>query len=158
MTSRAALIIAFIVPSVTLSVFPDVVPGRWEKVDGLKPGSAVTLELASGEKSEGAFVASTPQALTVESDTGGARTIPKDALSRVLLKRSGKRGMLYGAAIGAGAGIATGLAVSSQFDETFFARADLMALTCGGIGALAGALIGQAAIKSEEQEVVFRRR
>jgi hypothetical protein len=157
MNSRIVLVLAGVVLLVTSFGYSDVIPGRWEKVDSLQAGSNVVVELVSGDRVEGELLSSAADALTIR-DNGAARVIPKEAVSRVLVaRRTGKHGALYGAAIGAGAGVATGLAVSSQFDETFFARADLMGLTCGAIGALTGAVIGNAAMKSDEREVVFRR-
>jgi len=142
---------------VTALGLADVIPGRWEKVDQLEAGSALVLELTAGDRIECEFVSSTPEELTIETDEGRRQPIPKASIARISLVKPRKNRAVIGAAIGAGAGVATGLAVSSQFDETFFARGDLMALTCGAIGALTGALIGNAASRPEQQEVVFRR-
>ncbi len=134
----------------------DVVPGRWEKVDQLQAGSPLILELVTGDRIECAFFASNPEELTIETNDGKRQTIPKTTVTLVSRLQPRKARAVLGMAVGAGAGVGTGLAISSQFDETFFARADLMALTCGAIGALTGALIGNALSKPAGQEVVFR--
>lgn len=143
---------------VTSMAIADVIPGRWEKVDALEAGSPLILELVAGDRIDGEFVASTPEDLTIRRQEGNPQTLPKSAIAQISLVRRAKHRAAIGAAIGAGAGVATGLAISSGFDETFFARGDLMALTCGGIGALTGALIGNAVGRPEQQEVVFRSR
>ncbi len=151
------LVVSVVLLFVTALGLADVIPGRWEKVDQLKLGSALILELTAGDRIECEFVASTPEELTIETDEGKRQPIPKASVARVSLVQPRKNRAVIGAVIGAGGGMATGLAISSQFDETFFARGDLMALTCGGIGALTGALIGNAISRPAGQEVVFRR-
>jgi hypothetical protein len=42
-----------------------VVPGRWEKVDGLQEGTRIVVEIKSGDRLEGALKGSSPQELTV---------------------------------------------------------------------------------------------
>ncbi|RPI20768.1 MAG: hypothetical protein EHM61_26355 [Acidobacteria bacterium] len=141
----------------TTPLLPDVVPGRWEKVDSLKPGDEIVLELQSGEKAEVVFVSSNPEAVVLGTDSGKRRTITKSEIVRVSRVVKTRQRELLGLGIGAGAGVATGLAISSRFDETFFARRDLMALSCGGIGALTGYLIGRGASRPEHEEILFRR-
>ena len=138
--------------------FADVIPGRWEKVDQLQAGSPLILELLAGDRIECEFIASTPEELTIATQEGNRQAIAKGTVAQISLVRPAKGRAALGAAIGAGAGVATGLAISSQFDETFFARGDLMALTCGGIGALTGALIGNAMGRPAQEEMVFRRK
>lgn len=138
--------------------FAEVIPGRWEKVDQLEARSPLILELATGDRIECEFISSTAEELTIETADLRRQAIPKATVARALLVRPAKNRTLLGTAIGTGAGAAAGLIISSPFDETFFARADLMALTCGAIGALTGALIGNAVGHPAEQEVVFRSR
>jgi len=146
-----------IVFSVTLA-FADVIPGRWDKVANLAPGAPIVVEMQSGDTIRGGFVFTTADSLGIEVETSNRMTVPKSAVLRVLEEKKGKKQTLLGTAIGAGGGVAAGLAISANFDETFFARADLMAITCGAIGALTGALIGNAIGSDDRQEVIFRSR
>jgi hypothetical protein len=153
-----------LIPSVILLVFSltftfaDVIPGRWDKVANLVPGTRIVVEMQSGDSIRGAFVFTTGDSLGIDLETSNRMTVPKNAVLRVLEEKKGKKQTLLGTAIGAGGGVATGLAISSQFDETFFARRDLMALSCGAIGALTGALIGRSIGGDDRQEVIFRSR
>lgn len=138
--------------------FADVIPGRWEKVANLAPGTPIFVEMQSGDRIQGKFASLADESLAVDVGPGNRMTVPKNAVSRVLQEKKGKRQTALGALIGVGGGVATGLAISANFDETFFARGDLMALTCGGIGALTGALIGRSIGGDERQEVIYRSR
>jgi len=157
--TNSKLTITVILMSLSISLtFADVIPGRWDKVANLVPGTPIVVEMQSGDSIRGTFVSTTDESLAIDSETKNRMTVPKSAVSRVLEERKGKRQTLLGAVIGAGGGVATGLAISASFDETFFARADLMALTCGAIGALTGALIGNSIGGDDRQEVIFRSR
>jgi RNase P/RNase MRP subunit p29 len=138
--------------------FAEVIPGRWEKVDSLVPGTPVLVELQSGDGIPGELVSTTAGSLVIDAASQNRMTVPKNAVARVLQMKKGKRQTLLGTLIGTGSGVVTGLVISTRFDETFFARQDLMALTCGGIGALTGALIGRAVRSPDREEVVFQSR
>jgi hypothetical protein len=157
MKARILVAMFVVLACTTPSLFPDVVPGRWEEVDSLKPGDDIIVELQSGERAEVVFVSSNSEAIILGADIGKTPTIAKNEVVRVSRFRKAGRRDLLGLGIGAGAGVATGLAISSRLDETFFARGDLMAVACGGIGALTGYLIGHAANRPECEEILFRR-
>ena len=139
-------------------LFADVIPGRWDKVANLVPGTRIVVEMQSGDSIRGAFVVTSPDSLGIEVESGNRIAVPKSGVSRVLEEKKGKRRTLLGTVVGGAAGAVTGLAISRSFDETFFARADLMALSCGGIGTLAGALIGHSIGTGDRQEEIFRSR
>jgi len=138
--------------------FADVIPGRWDKVASLIPGTRIVVQMESGDSIQGEFVFTTAESLAIDIETNNRTTVPKKAVSRVLEEKKGHRRTLLGTVIGGTAGALTGVAISGRFDETFFARRDLMALSCGGIGALAGALIGRSIGTDDHQEVIFRSR
>ncbi len=154
---KMTAIVILVVLSITLT-FADVIPGRWDKVANLAPGTRIIVEMESGDSIHGGFVSTTAESLAIDVETNNRTTVPKSGVARILQEKKGKRQTLLGTAIGAAGGVATGLAISSRFDETFFARQDLMALTCGGIGALTGALIGNSIGGEDHQEVIFRSR
>lgn len=154
---RMTATVILIVLSITYTV-ADVIPGRWDKVANLAPDTRIIVEMESGDSIHGGFASLTADSLAIDLETNNRTTVPKSGVARVLQEKKGKRQTLLGTGIGAAGGVATGLAISSQFDETFFARQDLMALTCGGIGALVGALIGNSIGGDDRQEVIFRSR
>jgi hypothetical protein len=140
------------------STLANVVPGRWDKVANLVPGTQIIVEMQSGDSIRGGFVSVDDQSLAIDAGINNRTSVPKSGVVRVLQEKKGKRQTLIGTSIGAAGGVLTGVLISSRSDETFFARADLMALTCGGIGALAGALIGHSIDGDNREEVIFRSR
>jgi hypothetical protein len=90
-----------------VSAWAETVPGRWEKVELLKPGSSVSVLLLSGELAEGAFEGIQGDQLLLRR---GQTTVPleKHAIYRVTTshveKDSPARGALWGLAVGAAFG------------------------------------------------------
>ena len=88
-----------------------VVPGRWEKVDGLQEGTQIVVEMKSGDRLEGAFKGSSPQDLTVTDPAGSDRQVPKTAVAKIMTAEKVKDGLSNGMLIGMGVG--TGVAVGA---------------------------------------------
>ena len=88
-----------------------VVPGRWEKVDGLKKGTRIVVEMKSGDRLEGAFKGSSPQDLTVTDPAQSDRQVPKTAVAKIMTAEKVKDGLSNGMLIGMGVG--TGVAVGA---------------------------------------------
>ncbi len=88
-----------------------VVPGRWEKVDGLQEGTRIVVEMKSGDRLEGAFKGSSPQDLTVTDPAGSDRQVPKTAVAKIMTAEKVKDGLSNGMLIGMGVG--TGVAVGA---------------------------------------------
>ena len=133
-----------------------IIPGRWEKVDRLGAGTTVVVRLKAGDRLEGVFKSSDPQELAVETTSTGVRRVSKTSVEQVLLPDvKSKTPYRLGAALGAGAGAAAGAAVAQSFDETIMARTEFQALIFGCIGALAGALIGNA-VASRQDVVIYQ--
>ena len=131
------------------------IPGRWEKMDVLAEGTEIIVQLKSGARLETLFLGSSAETITIRSGTGGDLAIRKQDVAQIVkLGQRSKKPVWLGAAIGGGGGMATGVAISASFDETFLARADLMALTLGAAGAAIGALIGHA-VADPEQEILY---
>ncbi len=87
-----------------------VVPGRWEKVDGLQEGTQIVVEMKSGDRLEGAFKGSSSQDLTVTNPAGSDRQVPKTAVAKIMTAEKVKDGLSNGMLIGMGVG--TGVAVA----------------------------------------------
>ncbi len=137
----------------TGSLHAAIVPGRWEKVDSLSQGTPLTIVMRSGDRFDYAFQKADATSITVRDDAGREHEIAKAQVHKIVQPGTDNRDRttLIGALVGAGAGIGTGIGISKSFDETFFARTDLMALTCGAIGAVSGAFIGRAVGGSGDQ-------
>ena len=138
----------------TLPMQASIIPSRWEKVDALKPGSKIVVQLKSQDRIDGTLMETNQEALTLTSEDGSPREIPKLAVQTVTQERPSNRSTWIGTGIGGAAGAGIGAGLSGGFDETFLARTDLMALTFGAVGALAGALVGRT-LSKPQQEVLY---
>jgi hypothetical protein len=83
------------------------IPGRWEKIDSLEPGTFLNLQMDSGTRLECQFLRSDQKSVTVRDVEEADREIPKTAIRRIetIEKKRGPiwTGALIGAAIGAAA-------------------------------------------------------
>ena len=87
---------------VFVSALAEVVPGRWEKVEALKSGSQITVELKNGDRIKGQFEGLSPSELLLR--TGSAQAVvPKGEIRQITIVRhdSVKNGTLIGAGVGA---------------------------------------------------------
>ena len=151
---RFSCLITWLVLS-TLPTRAGVIPDRWEKVDALKPGCKIVVQLKSQDRVEGTLMETNQKALMLASEDGSIKEIPKLAVQTVTQERPSNRSTWIGTGIGGAAGAGIGAGLSGGLDETFLARTDLMALTFGAVGALAGAMIGRT-LSKPRQEVLYR--
>ncbi len=133
-----------------------VVPGRWEKVDLLPSGQEIIVTLKAGDRMECDFKGADSTKLTVTRG-GSELAIPKaDVAAIVQQKPRSSTPTLIGIAVGGVAGAGFGYAASKNADETYFARADIMALTVGVIGAVSGAFVGYYSTAEPPDEVLYQ--
>lgn len=144
-----------------------VIPGRWEKVDGLADQSPVIVTLKQGERIEGRINAKTPESITLLVDRRGELILQKQAIRTVtsLEKRpdSTRNGALIGAGIGFGIGFGALLAAEKSTtlriggleigEENDLGAAVLGGLAGSAIGAVAGWAIDK---KQTAEEVLYR--
>ncbi len=95
----------------TATLEAGVIPGRWEKVEGLQEGTRIVVEIKSGDRLEGAFKRVSPQELTVIDSGGSDRQVPKTAVAKIVTAEKVKDGLTNGMLIGMGVG--TGVAVGA---------------------------------------------
>jgi hypothetical protein len=104
----------------TLPLQAEVIPGKWQKVEAQPVGTALNVELNSGERLIGKLVQVQPDALLVETLDGERRMdaaeVKKISLSGV--KDSSMDGALAGAGLGALGGIGLGVLVYSATDNS----------------------------------------
>lgn len=117
-----------------------VIPGRWEKVSELEPGTTLRVELKNGDRIVGDLTGRSPS--EVELDTYSAQAIiPKADIRRmsVLLPDDLGEGATIGAAIGVGLGTLS-MAFRGKNSRDLPVGA-LGVLILGGLGAAMGAVV-----------------
>ena len=132
--SRTAVIALILVGLLSGAARAQVIPGRWEKVEALKLGPWITVELKKGDRLEGQFEELSPPELLLRSGSAQA-AIPRADIERITTREADslRDGALLGAV--AGGGIMVCLAALHEGD--FLAALPFVALTAG-----AGAAIG----------------
>jgi hypothetical protein len=146
------------------SVRAEIIPGRWEKVAALPPGTGVTVWLQAGDRWEGSFRSLGNDDLVVSDPGGAERRVPKTAVLRIESAGTVRDRLGNGALIGAGIGCAAGVVSFLSFARSKTASGPFFygetrgvtvaaALVGGGLGALAGAAV-DASIKGHE--VLYR--
>jgi hypothetical protein len=98
----------------------------------LKAGDRLTVDLQNGSTLEGRFIDVGSDALVVSTPGGDRRLLPSD----VVQVQRHRRGVLLGAIIGGGVGLACGAALGSLFaNEGHDPDGPLFGLTALGLGA-----------------------
>jgi hypothetical protein len=124
-----------------------VIPGNWEVVGGLDPGTSLVVTLKSGSRLEGAFKSIAPDMLALTDPAARELKIPLSTIASVVGPRSSDRltnGVVIGTSIGLGVAIAVLAALGSQ-DGYVLPSAKVGApLLLSGAGALLGALVDRA--------------
>ncbi len=145
----------------TAVVRAETIPGRWEKVEALSPGTAVIVKLQGGERLEGTFKSTGPDEIVFVESGGMERRFPRIAVLRIetasVVPDRLCNGALYGALIGIAGGIGSMVALGNAktngpvhwMDEDGPGYLIGSALVGGGIGAAIGALL-DASIKHHE--------
>ena len=137
--SRTAVIVLILVGLLSIPGRAQGIPGRWEKVEALKLGPQITVDLKNGDRIKGQFEGLSPSELSLRTHSAQA-AIPRAEVGRIMMYENDSRvnGTLFGAGVGAGIGVAiviiAGNGVQSEFGET----ASGFALLGAGIGALGG--------------------
>jgi len=144
---KAKYFTAVLVPLAILSATlqADTIPGRWELVDALKPGTPIIVHLKTGTRMECSLKTARQDVLELLDSTGRIFTVPKSAIQEVLgadkVSDSARNGLLWGALIGGGGGIAAGAATSKLMTNEGGSGASWTA-QWGLVGAEIGALAG----------------
>lgn len=135
--------------------FGGVVPGQWEKVEAVEPGSQIVVFLKSGDRIEGTFKEVGEQDLAI-ADGQGERRLPKTSVAKIETAPfdDGKGdGTLTGAALGAlGLGVLGALAGSMDDESNNTGQA---AAFGAALGAGAGAGIGFALDSAKKGSTVL---
>jgi hypothetical protein len=131
-----------------------VIPGSWEKVEGLRLGSALVVTLKTGDRLEGALTRRTPGALTLTAPTGQELMVPRSEVGRIVarVRDDPTNGALIGAGVGVGAALVV-LAIVGSGDGYVLPSAKWGApLLLSGLGSLGGMLVDRA---QKREEVVY---
>lgn len=130
----AAIVFGLLIFSAT--ALAETIPGRWEKVDALQPGTGIIVSLEGGERLECEFVSADDTAITIR-ESGAERNLPKSGVQKIVAAEKKGTGPLWtGAVIGALVGVAVGGIVASQVNDSGTKAGDI--LGCAAIGAGVG--------------------
>ena len=140
-----------------------VVPGRWEKVEGLEQGSTIIVTLVTGDTVQGEFNCLKVGSLRMTVDTQ-EQEFPKSAVSRISQLEMGwsrkKRVGICGL-IGFAAGFALGCAgAANAADQDNMPAGETIkcGFAIGGVGAGIGAAIGSAQKPKPKEIVIYEAR
>jgi hypothetical protein len=120
-----------------------VIPGSWEKIQGLRSGSPLMVTLKTGDRLEGAFKALAPGALTLTDPAGKEFSVPRAEIGTIVaqVRDDLANGALIGAGIGFGVSLGV-LAIVGSRDGYVLPSAKWGApLLLSGIGSLVGILV-----------------
>ena len=148
----------------TTSLQAQTIPGRWEKVDALAPGTPIIVKLRAGDRFEGAFKNTDPEGISLTDRRQKELRVPKSAVRTVETAAKVRDRLRNGAWIGAGLGSLSGMVAVIGFARSVTASGSIWGqemtgymvgagLVGAGIGALAGTAV-DAAMKSGE--VIYR--
>jgi hypothetical protein len=140
-TKISAILVSVFVTTCWVSA--GVIPGRWEKIDRLEPGSKILLTSKAEDRVRYTFRGSDSISLTVRARDGRELVIPKSHVAKIVQQNSrSSKPAWIGAAIGAGTGVAMGVGAASTVEETAFAKPEIAAVTFGLLGTLVGYTVG----------------
>ena len=131
-----------------------LVPGSWEKVEGLRLGSSLVVTLKTGARRAGAFKAVTFGALTLTDATGKEFMIPRSEVGTIVaqVRDDVANGVLIGASVGLSTALAA-LAIAGSGDGYVLPSAKWGApLLLSGLGGLGGMLVDRA---HKRQQLVY---
>ena len=160
MKSRSFISVITLLLLGTASLQAGVVPGRWEKLDSQPPGKEIIVTLKTGDRMECTFKSSGPDDLTVtDHQSGGERSIPKSEVRKIVSRDKYADPAWDGALYGAGVGAAAGLVSRWRRGEPSTFGVGLTYLGESLLGALFGAGLGYIADKvhkEKETEVLYQ--
>lgn len=118
-------------------------PGAWDKLREIERGTQIRVQVADGQRIQGAFESADSASLIV-LQTSGHSSLPRAGIREVRIRKAGHRGRntLIGLGIGTAGGLAAGAAVDAKDKTSFFPNAGKIAFT--PIGAIIGTVIGVA--------------
>jgi hypothetical protein len=160
-------IVVFAVLLMTIStVRADAIPGRWELIDALAPGTPVIIKLKAGDRMECVFKGSSTTAVTFADEKGNEGTVLKSDVLRIELAARTGDGLVNGALIGMGLGAAGGIAALYAYADSVTASGPIWGgdsagyfILAGFVGAGIGALAGLAVDASiKKNKVVYEAR
>jgi hypothetical protein len=166
MRGRRTIVLLILCILTATPIQGQVLPGRWEKVEGLQPGTAIIVTLKTGERLEGVFKSVNQVAVDVTEEGPREREIPKSFVQSI--ETAGKvpdrlrNGTLIGLLIGAACGIASMVTfINGKTNGPVYWDGDGAgyligaALAGGGIGAATGAIVD---VSIKRHEVLYQAR
>jgi hypothetical protein len=139
MKARKVVSIVALFLLTTVSLKAQAIPGRWEKVDALKPGTKLIVALMAENRIECSFKSSNPSDITFMDEQGIERKVPKPEVEVIETAEEIKdrlaNGTLIGALVGAGAGFAYEASYSDWDESGALAIPFVVAIIGAAVGA-----------------------
>ena len=133
-----------------------LIPGSWDHVAGLRPGSQIVVTLKGGDRFEGAFRALEPSDLDLTDSGGRDVRVARSDIGQVVARRGERDDLTNGFLIGAGIGLGTAVAILAGLasgDGHVLSSAKWGApVLLSGVGGLVGVLIDRA---HRDDQVVY---
>ena len=150
----------------TATVRADVIPGRWEIVDGLKPGTPIIITLKAGDRMECSFKGSGPADVTFADERENERRVLKTDILKIESGEKTRDGLANGALIGMGLGAAGAIGALYAFADSVTESGPVWGgestgyyIAAGFVGAGIGALAGLAVDASvKKHKVLYKAR
>ena len=143
MKGRTLISLVSLVVVSTVSVPAGVVPGKWQKVDALQPGTQIKVTLKAGDRIECIFNSSGPVDLTLTDAGRGEVKVPKSEVLKIVGSDGYNDSIGDGVAMGALIGVGLVLVSMAVEGNSRFSNAGEIALGAG-MGAVVGLVVDTA--------------
>jgi hypothetical protein len=166
MKTKACTAVFAVILLAASTVRADVIPGRWELVDALEPGTPVTIKLKAGDRMECVFKESSPLEVTFAGERGNEGKVLKSEILRIEMGERTADGLANGALIGMGLGAAGAIGALYAYADSVTASGPIWGgdsagyfIAAGLVGAGMGALAGLAVDASaKKNKVIYQAR
>lgn len=154
MNLQKPTVVLILVSLITGSLQGGVIPGRWEKLDGLESGSKVVLTSKGGDRMRLTFKQSDSTSLIVRDRDGRELIIPKSYVAKIVKEnpRNSKPAWICAAVAGGAMAL---MGAASKPEEGPLGKPEVAALMLGLFGAAVGFTAGYLIVENPPDELLY---